>query len=748
MKMMILTRAGAVPFAARARRQSPVSIVARVIASAAVIGALTCGQAAAQFTQQGPKLVGSGAVGTTVSQGSSVAVSADGNTIIIGGQYDNGGFYGGVGAAWVFTRSNGVWTQQGSKLVGTGGVEPKISQGASVAISADGNTAIVGGPGDNGDAFNGGVGAAWVFTRSGGVWTQQGNKLIGSGALGSYVRQGNSVSLAADGNTAIIGGPGDNDALGAAWVFTRSNGVWTQQGSKLVGTGAAPVQARQGFSVALSADGNTAIVGGNYDNFALGAAWVFTRSDGVWTQQGSKLVGTGAIGPNSQQGASVAISADGNTAAIGGPVDNFLGGATWVFTRSSGVWSQQGNKLVGVAGTSEGGQGIAVALSADGNTLIIGAYIDSLDVGSAWVFTRSNGVWTQQGSKLVGTGTLGGISLQGSSVALSADGRSTAVIGGPEDAGGFGAAWIFTAPRKLKTNTHDFNGDGMSDIALHDVRRGNTAIWLMNGAAVLSSGGLGVVPTDWQIVGQRDFDGDGKADLLWLDHLGNSAIWFMNGTEVASAGSLGNVSGLAAVGTGDFDGDGKGDILWRNARNGEVAIWLMSGANAISTVGLGVVPPNWSVAGTGDFNGDGKTDILWRDTSGNVAIWEMNGTSISNQSSSFVANVPGQWSIRGTGDFNGDGMSDILWQDTSGNVAIWEMNGTSILNANSSFVATVPSPWSIRLTGDFNGDGMSDVLWQDTLGNAIMWFMNGTVATAEAVGNIPTNWVVQSVNAE
>jgi hypothetical protein len=92
--------------------------------------------------------------------------------------------------------------------------------------------------------------------------------------------------------------------------------------------------------------------------------------------------------------------------------------------------------------------------------------------------------------------------------------------------------------------------------------------------------------------------------------------------------------------------------------------------------------------------------------------------------------------------------SDILWQDTSGNVAILEMNGTSILNANSSFVANVPSPWSIRLTGDFNGDGMSDILWQDALGDTIMWFMNGTVGTAGAVGNIPTNWVVQSVNAK
>jgi hypothetical protein len=64
----------------------------------------------------------------------------------------------------------------------------------------------------------------------------------------------------------------------------------------------------------------------------------------------------------------------------------------------------------------------------------------------------------------------------------------------------------------------------------------------------------------------------------------------------------------------------------------------------------------------------------------------MNGTSILNASTSFVANVPRTWTIVGTGDFNGDGRSDILWRDTSGNVAIWEMNGTTILNQATSFV--------------------------------------------------------------
>jgi hypothetical protein len=197
-----------------------------------------------------------------------VALSADGNTAIVGGFRDNNV----LGAAWVFTRSGGVWSQQGSKLVGSGAVG-SAAQGISVALSADGNTAIIGAQGD--DNF---AGAAWVFTRSGGIWSQQGSKLVGSGAVGSS-SQGQSVALSSDGNTAIIGGDGDNNNAGAAWVFTRSGGIWSQQGSKLVGSGAVG-SAAQGQSVALSADGNTAIIGGYLDNNALGAAWVFTQSGG------------------------------------------------------------------------------------------------------------------------------------------------------------------------------------------------------------------------------------------------------------------------------------------------------------------------------------------------------------------------------------------------------------------------------------------------------------------------------------
>ncbi|MBI5472383.1 MAG: T9SS type A sorting domain-containing protein [Ignavibacteriae bacterium] len=382
-----------------------------------------------QFLQE-RKLIGGPAVGSAVYQGYSVSLSADGNTAIMGGIGDNAD----AGAAFVFTRSgsSGAWVQQGNKLVGTGAVG-SASQGFSVALSADGNTAIVGGLGDN--AF---AGAAWVFTRSGSTWSQQGNKLVGTGAVG-VAQQGNAVALSADGNTAIIGGFRDNTFAGAAWIFTRSGGVWSQQGSKLV-AGDFVGAARQGISVALAADGNTAIVGGHTDNANAGAAWIYTRAGGTWSQQ-RKLVGTGAVGA-ARQGRSVSLSSDGNTALVGGYEDNASAGAAWVFTRSAGVWNQQGNKFAGTGATGNANQAFSVSLSGDGNTAILGGVDDNAFAGAAWIFTRSVGVWSQQGNKLVGTGAIGSAQ-QGTAVALSSSGNR-AIVGGIADNANAGAAWVYS----------------------------------------------------------------------------------------------------------------------------------------------------------------------------------------------------------------------------------------------------------------------------------------------------------------
>ena len=116
--------------------------------------------------------------------------------------------------------------QQGEKLVGAGEIASGRF-GYSVALSADGNTALIGARYDTANENE--AGAAWVFTRSGSTWTQQGGKLNGTGHAGEtlfdHIGEGEfgaSVALSADGDTALIGAPGDDDYNGAAWVFTRS----------------------------------------------------------------------------------------------------------------------------------------------------------------------------------------------------------------------------------------------------------------------------------------------------------------------------------------------------------------------------------------------------------------------------------------------------------------------------------------------------------------------------------------------
>jgi hypothetical protein len=128
----------------------------------------------------------------------------------------------------------------------------------------------------------------------------------------------------------------------AALIFSSQLALaeFTQQGPKLVGTGAVGY-AEQGFSVSISGDGNTAIVGGPFDNSATGAAWIFTRSGGVWSQQGLKLVGASAIA-GSQQAQFVDISADDNTAIVGGLSDNDVHATAWIFARNNAPGRSRG----------------------------------------------------------------------------------------------------------------------------------------------------------------------------------------------------------------------------------------------------------------------------------------------------------------------------------------------------------------------------------------------------------------------
>ncbi len=427
------------------RRGAPaVALLALLLSLGAAISDGLASSSAPLF-QQGMKLAGGEEESGAGRFGRSVALSTDGNTALIGAPRDSGE----AGAVWVFTRTGSTWTRQ-AKL--TGGDEESGAGrfGRGVALSADGNTALIGAP--NG----GGGGAAWVFTRSGSTWTQQA-RLTGAEESGNGWF-GQSVALSANGDTALIGGYVDHSDTGAAWVFERSgagaSATWEQQGAKLAGGGEESGVGEFGWSVALSAEGSTALIGGRKDDGGVGAAWVFARTGSVarasWTQQGAKLTGGEEESGVGEFGQSVALSAEGGTALIGGYHDDSGDGAAWVFTRAgSGAganWARQGTKLTGAGEAGRGYFGDAVALTPDGATALIGGVKDDEQQGAAWLFARSGSgagaSWAQQGEKLTGGEEERGKGEFGWGVALSSDG-DTALVGGIGDSNWAGAAWVF-----------------------------------------------------------------------------------------------------------------------------------------------------------------------------------------------------------------------------------------------------------------------------------------------------------------
>ncbi|MEJ2405992.1 MAG: cadherin-like beta sandwich domain-containing protein [Candidatus Thiodiazotropha sp.] len=342
------------------------------------------------------------------------SVSISGDTLVVGAHHEDGSANDGEannsaensGAAYVFTRSDGLWSQQA--YLKASNAEANDYFGHSVSIS--GETLVVGAYGEESSASGGeadnsasGAGAAYVFTHSGGAWSQQAYLKASNAEVNDLF--GYSVSISSD--TLVVGahyedssadgGEANNSAenSGAAYVFTRSDGVWSQQA--YLKSSNAEEKDQFGFSVSIS--GDTLVIGaygedsssngGEVDNSAAnaGAAYVFTRSDGAWNQQ--TYLKTSNTEDYIHFGRSVAISGD--TLAIGSQgiptTEGFLVrqiGATYVFTRSGGVWGLQtsliprnliwGNDLV--VSDYIGG---SVAIS--GDNLVVGSYLSDSSNG-------------------------------------------------------------------------------------------------------------------------------------------------------------------------------------------------------------------------------------------------------------------------------------------------------------------------------------------------------------------------------
>jgi hypothetical protein len=450
--------------------------------------------------------------GNTIALGAPHEASAA--TGINGNQNDDSA--SNAGAVYVYVRDGNNWTQQAYVKASNAGAGDYF--GSSVVLSADGNTMAVAAHWEASDArgINGNqadnsipqAGAVYIFTRNGGRWTQQaylkasntGEKIVGDGENlvggGDGDQFGFSLAMSGDGNTLAVGAVGedstatgingnqaDNAAVsaGAVYVFSRTGATWAQQAYVKPQTPAMFAGGDLfGFSLGMSGDGNTLAVGvydeggssrsinGMVDNMrgGSGAAYVFTRTGATWAQQA--YIKTSISEGGDSWGVALAMSEDGNTLALGSvdedckstginpvgcdidqPTDVSTG-AVVIFTRTGTTWAQQAVLKASNTGV-EDWFGVKLGLSGDGNVLVVTASNEdsaaqgvngnqnddsAIEAGAAYLFTRTGTTWAQQA--YLKSASNEAFDEFGNSISMSRNGRAFVIGARGEDGAGKG----------------------------------------------------------------------------------------------------------------------------------------------------------------------------------------------------------------------------------------------------------------------------------------------------------------------
>jgi hypothetical protein len=345
------------------------------------------------------------------------ALAISGETVLIGANgKDNTD-----GGVYVFTRSGINWAEQ-QELRGSD-VSFQDLFGSAVAIS--GETAIISAYGKTN-----GQGAVYVFTRTDGIWSEQQKLTASDAAIGDYF----GVTLAMSGDTIAIGTTNKDDSQGAVYIFTRTNGIWAEQ-QKLSASDAVP---RDFFGISVALTDDTLLIGASGKNNLQGAVYVFTRTNGIWSEN-QLLTASDAAFPD-LFGYRVAISGD--TVVIGATGKNNRQGQAYIFTRTNGIWSEQ-QILTGSDAAEDDYFGGALAIS--GDMLVIGVAPEVSHRGLVYIFTREAATWTEYESLIANDVVIE--DYFGSAVAVE---NGTALVGAPFDNVGSnsdqGSVWAFVVP--------------------------------------------------------------------------------------------------------------------------------------------------------------------------------------------------------------------------------------------------------------------------------------------------------------
>ncbi|HEY8561717.1 MAG TPA: FG-GAP-like repeat-containing protein [Pyrinomonadaceae bacterium] len=495
------------------------------------------------------------------------------------------------GAAWEFTQRLGLFTENNGAnniLPGTGAV----FSGDMMIVSAAG--ARINNVGSRG--------AVLVYRRNPeGVWVEQQRLLASDGAGGDQF----GSSLAVSGDTLVVGAEnktvGGIATHGAAYVFVYDGATWTEQQRLTASDGAAG----DGFGDETAISGDTIVVGTPTKtvgaNGMEGAAYVFKRSGATWSQQQRLTASDGGFA--AKLGSSLAIEGDTIVAGASGAAvgSNTFQGAAYVFTRSGAVWSEQ-QKLFDANGA--GGDNFAIDVALNGDQLYIGAngagYGESIaNLGAVYVYARAGGSWQKRGKlfpydKDRSKGLGYRVAFAGNYLAATATSDATNGLSNT------GSAYVFNlAQLSFSKPELDFDGDGKSDLAVFRPSESNW--YLMN-----STGGFGAVR--FGLAGDKfvpaDYDGDGKTDIaVWRD----GRFYILQSSNLAVREEDFGMAGDNPAFTGDWDGDGRADTaVYRASTNHFYYRGTLNNPSGNITYLPWGAPGDKPVRG--DFDGDGKLD--------------------------------------------------------------------------------------------------------------------------------------------
>jgi hypothetical protein len=329
-------------------------------------------------------------------------------------------------------------------------------------------------------------------------------------------------------------------------------------------------------------------------------------------------------------------------------------------------------------------------------------------------------------------------------------------------------AWADVPIEWQVVGTGDYNNDGIDDVLW---RRSDGALtnWLgQHGRSFVSNdaSALTAFSKSWFVLGAGDFNGDGRADLLWdNEDTGSRTTWL--GDPDGGFAPTNRTDPLNAphyiLGLGDFNGDGRDDMLWRTPATGQVGIYVANPDGSFtlaSSAGNPTATFDWQVAAVGDFDADGRDDLIWRHTDGTLINWlaQPNGGFAINYDATWPGHIPTSWQIVGTGDFDGNGLDDLIWRRDDGAFTSWYVyvdqpawwnDGILLMTFVSNDARAwqdIPTSWSVAGTGDFNGDGRDDIIWRRNDGAFTEWlgqpFVTFESNDANAWEMVPLHWSI------